>query len=303
MQPKTIHQATEILKDVLLRGLSFRSAGARHGIGKSTAEKQVKVLVRLAASQTPIKGLRGSDLNSLALLRNARDEVLRSVEAFDPATPTPAARLAGDDELPAVIRSVRSQSENANRDVALLLLIISTGAKPLEIARLKVVDYLDRDGTPREFAVAQAASEAGKGRRRLYFVSQRLRDAIDAYLVERLRRGLGATGGGDFRGLDPESRLFLTKDGRPFAVKARGPHDPRPICPVVVAICRRILTRAGLQGVTTHALRRQLAQRLTARGASRQRVGELLGIANTRSVGRLLRVSAPTAAQLFGDAG
>lgn len=303
MQRKTIDQAAEILTDVLVRGLSFRAAGARHGIGKSTAERQVKVLVRLAASQTPIKGLRGSDLNSLALLRNARDEVLRSVAAFDPATPIPAAQLAGDDELPVVIRSVRSQSENANRDVALLLLIISTGAKPLEIARMRVCDYLDRAGTLREFAVPQTGGETGKGGRRLYFASQRLCDAIDAYLVERLRRGLGTSGGSDFRGLDPDSRLFMTKDGRPFAVKARGPHDPRPICPVVVAICRRILTRAGLQGVTTHALRRQLAQRLTARGASRQRVGELLGIASTRSVGRLLRASAPTAAQLFCDAG
>ena len=42
MQRKTIDQAAEILTDVLVRGLSFRAAGARHGIGKSTATRIVE---------------------------------------------------------------------------------------------------------------------------------------------------------------------------------------------------------------------------------------------------------------------
>src|SRR5204863_6252814 len=84
MQPRTIRQATEILHDVLERRLSYREAGARHGIARSTAEKQVKALVRLAASQTPIGTLNGAALSSLALLRAARDDVLRAVQAFDP---------------------------------------------------------------------------------------------------------------------------------------------------------------------------------------------------------------------------
>lgn len=301
MQPRTIQQATEMLTDVLVRGLSYRAAGQRQGVGKSTAERQVKVLVRMVADQAPIQGLQASDLGSLALLRNARDRVLHAVSGFDPSRAPPAPRTFGDDDLPAAIRGVRSQSENANRDVALLLLVISTGAKPLEIAGLKVRDYLEQDGQTREHAAPGAGGEGGATKRRIYFFSQRLRDAIDAYLVERLRRGLGTTATDAFRGLDPDSCLFLTRDGRPFAVKARGPTDPRPICPVVVAICRRIFARAGLQGTTTHALRRQLAQRLAARGASKQRIGELLGISDTRSVGRLLRQAHPTALQLFSD--
>ncbi|MBY0364654.1 hypothetical protein CDN99_15360 [Roseateles aquatilis] len=300
MQLKTIQQATEILTDVLLRGMSYRAAGARQGVGKSTAERQAKVLVRLVARECGIKGVQDTDISSLALLRNAREEVLKAVKAFDPSCVSTRVRLIKEEDLPAAIRSVRSQSENANRDAALLLLLIATGAKPLEIARLKVCDYIDSEGRPRDPDGQQAEASKG-GKRQIPFASQRLQDAMDSYLVERVRRGLGVSGHSCFRGLAPDSSLFLTQDGRPFAVKARGPNDPRPICPVVVAICRRILARAGLQGTTTHALRRQLAQRLITRGASKQRVGELLGISNTRSVGRLLRGRVPTTEELLGD--
>jgi hypothetical protein len=45
---------------------------------------------------------------------------------------------------------VRLRSENANRDVALIYVLFCTGAKPIEIARLEVRDYLNSDGSIRE---------------------------------------------------------------------------------------------------------------------------------------------------------
>lgn len=301
MQPRTIRQATEILHDVLERRLSYREAGARHGIARSTAEKQVKALVRLAASQTPIGTLNDAALSSLALLRAARDHVLRAVQALDPAASAHRGAPSWDGEFTEAVKSLRSQSENANRDVALLLLLFSTGAKPLEIAALRVRDYLTQDGQPRECTDIGRVQEGQSGRRPLYLLSQRLRSALDAYLEERFRRGLGVSGQPGYRGLAPDSGLFLTKAGRPFEVKARGDDDPRPICPVLVATYRRILVRAGMPGMTMQSARRHVAQRLLARGATRHQVGELLGIVHQRSVQRLLRRAAPSIEHLVKD--
>jgi integrase len=301
MQPRTIRQATEILHDVLERRLSYREAGARHGIARSTAEKQAKTLVRLAASQNPIRALNAAALSSLALLRAARADVLRAVQAFDPAASTQHGMTWWDGEFTEALKPLRSQSENANRDVALLLLLFSTGAKPLEIAALRVRDYLTQDGQPRDYADIDHLEDGQPGRRPLCFLSQRLRSALDAYLEERFRRGLGVSERPGYRGLAADSSLFLTKDGRSFEVKARSANDPRPICPVLVATYRRILVRAGMPGMTMQSARRHVAQRLLARGATRCQVGELLGIVHQRSVQRLLRRAAPPIEQLVKD--
>jgi hypothetical protein len=86
--------------------------------------------------------------------------------------------------------------------------------------------------------------------------------------------------------------LFLTKDGHPFGIKARTPDDPRPACPVLGALVRRILVQAGLTTMTTNAARRHLAQRLVFAGATFAQVGEVLGIVHPRSVSRLTRQAA-----------
>lgn len=301
MLPRTIRQATQILFDVLERGLSYREAGLRHGVVRSTAERQVKALVRLAASQTPIGNLRGGDLSSLALLRGSREAVLRALQAFDPAAKGGPSAICSSDDLAEAVRSLRSQSENANRDVALLMLLFCTGAKPLEVAGLQVRDYLSADGRARESTLIGPASGGHHRGRQLYFVNRRLCGALDAYLEERLQRNLGVTGQPEYRGLDPGSGLFLTRAGRPFEVRARSASDPRPCCPVLVSTYRCILLKAGLMGMTTQSVRRHVAQRLVERGATRRQVGDLLGIAHPRSVNRLLRRPAPSIEHLVRD--
>jgi len=80
--------------------------------------------------------LRDLDLGSLALPRAARDDVLRAVKAYKPAAaPAPVGWHATLD-VDSAVRRVRILSGNAARDVALLLLCFTTGARPLEIARL-----------------------------------------------------------------------------------------------------------------------------------------------------------------------
>ena len=290
MKPQTIDQAKGMLIDVLDFGCSYREAGSRHGIARSTAERQVKALVRSIAAQCPIAGLDDAALSSLALLRSASAAVLRSMRCFDPTrTATVATAPRSFDDLPQAIRRLRARSENPNRDVALLVMLFSSGAKPLEMARLSVGDYVQADGTVRTCSEIGAAAAARRRAHPLYFFNARVCDALDVYLEERIRRQLGARNTSSaYRGLDPRSALFLTEDGRPFAVKCRSIDDPRPCSPVLIATFRGIFTRAGWTGANTQIVRRHVAQRLAERGASKKQLGELLGLSSGRSVQRLL---------------
>jgi integrase len=238
---------------------------------------------------------------SLALLRGAREAVLKSVRAFDPTATARRSAPDANEDLVAAVKSLRAQSENANRDAALLLLLFSTGAKPLEIASLRVRDYLTEDGHVRECSEIDRPDRGQLRSRHFYFMSGRLCSAVDVYLEERFRRGLCVSGQPAYRGLDPGSGLFLTKDGRAFEVKARSATDSRRCCPVLVATYRRILARAGLAGMTMQSARRHVAQRLVARGATRRQVSELLGIVHERSVKRLLRRADPSIEHLVRD--
>ena len=91
----------------------------------------------------------------------------------------------------------------------------------MEIARLEVRDYLTEAGAVREESVLPAAAAINGQARPLLFASARLVSALDAYLEQRRRHGHGTTPCcAAYRGLDPESRLFLCATGAPLTIKA-----------------------------------------------------------------------------------
>jgi integrase len=278
-----------MLSSLLEAGHTYRAVARDFSVGHSTVERQVKALLWEVARSTPIAGVPDASLASLNQLRAHAEAVMAAVRSSEP--PAEPCKLTDLDEagLLGGIRRLRRLSQNASRDVALLLVLLATGAKPLEIARLKVQDYLRADGAVRGESRLRDGT-AIRGRERVvFFDSERACDAVDVYLQDRLRRRLGATGLPEFRGLDPESALFLTEGGRPFRVRSRGPEDARPTCPVLLATYSAIFRRAGWDGVNTQHVRRLFAQRLAGKGAGRAQLGELLGVRDQRSVKRLLQ--------------
>jgi integrase len=167
--------------------------------------------------------------------------------------------------------------------------LLCTGAKPLEIARLLVRDYLNPDGTVRRRSELREAAAISGHARPMYFTSTRACAAIDAYLEERPRRRVGAGNVERYRGLDPNSALFLTERGGSFEVRPRSGADPRLTSPILVATYRMIFRRAGWEGMSTQVMRRLVAKRLAEKGADPRQVGEVLGLDSIRSVKRLLR--------------
>ena len=294
MKPETIAKARTMLANVLQEGATYREAGAPFGLGRSTVERSIKGLVHQVARERGIPEVDEDALSSLPRLRQYREPVLRAVADYTPSNGRPKRiNSLEPEEIAAGAGRVRQRSENANRDVALIFVLFCTGAKPLEMARMEVRDYLNRDGSIRERSEMRPETAVNGRSRPLFFTSSRTCTAVDAYLVERSRRRLGVVGpsaaGRDlFRGLDPLSPLFLTEAGGRFEVTGRGPEDPRTTCRLMIATLRAIFKRAGWTGVTSQSARHVVARRLADKGADDAQVGEILGLSSSRAVRRLL---------------
>jgi integrase len=290
MKQDTVVKATHMLAAVLEQRSTYRQAGQDFQIGHSTVERQVKSLLTIVAREQGIPGIDDPTLTSLALLRHRAADVMTAVRAFEPGANVvpPPARVDLHD-LDAAIGRLRRRTQHPNRDAALLYVLFCTGAKPLEIARLQVSDYLLADGSVRAHSSLRPEAAARGHARPLYFESARACAAIDAYLDERRRRRLGTGTAERYRGLDPHSALFLTERGRGFEVRERSATDARATSPLLIATYRTIFARAGWHGVTTQAVRRQVARRLSERGADDKQVAAFLGLSHGRSVKRLLQ--------------
>jgi integrase len=193
------------------------------------------------------------------------------------------------------VAMTRQRSRCRNRDLALLLVLFSTGARPLEIARLEVRDYLAKDGSVREESMLPAQAAINGKERPLFFVSPKVIAAVDAYLEERARRGHRTLTSTNYRGLDPTSRLFLTGDGQTMPIRVRTIGNRRQFrCGVILDIYRRIFAKAGLRRVSTLCARRTVAEKLTKQGCDVHQVGSVLGVTDPGSVRNLIQRERPS---------
>lgn len=200
-----------------------------------------------------------------------------------------AGRILTDEDIGLAVQRTRIRSTTPDRDVAFLYVLLTTGARPLEIARLDVRDYLNADGSVREESVMRADVAINGRARPLFFASGNARESIDAYLAERVRRGFHTMKHAEFRGLDPNSRLFLTEGGMPFEIVSYGEQGrTRFLCRGVHETYRKIFRRIGLPGVSPMSVRRTVAARLFERGAGEDQIGEVLGISDRKAVRELL---------------
>ena len=295
MKSETIIKGKTMLASVLQEDSTYREAGAPYGLGRSTVERTIKGLLYQVARERGIPEVDEDALLSLPRLRQFREPVMKAVRDYTPGDTAPKRTNLGPDEIASGATRVRQRSDNPNRDVALIFVLFCTGAKPIEIARLEVRDYLNLDGSVRGRSEMRPEAAVNGRSRPLFFTSSRACAAVDAYLGERVRRklgvviGSGASGAAAYRGLDPCSALFLTETGKRFEVTARGPDDARITCRLMIATLRPIFKRAGWTGVTSQSARCAVARRLADKGADGAQVGELLGLSSTRAVRRLLK--------------
>ncbi|MCZ8254705.1 MAG: tyrosine-type recombinase/integrase [Polaromonas sp.] len=168
------------------------------------------------------------------------------------------------------------------RDVALLAVLYGTGMSATEMAQLEIADVLNVDGSYRHRSEVRAAISFNSKVRPIYWVNQRVRDALDTYLAVRVASGHGITAWrSQWRGLEQLGPVFLTNDGRPFALTTRrtGAGNTSRSCEVLTEIIRRLHLQAGIEAAGASAARRTFAVRLHRAGYDLRHIREVLGLA------------------------
>lgn len=288
----------------LLDGSTYEEVAAQYELSRTAVERRIKTLARNAATIAGIEGLNEDGAGFVRRLRLHRSAVLAALAnvAGPPKQETRDRRVLGEDEVAKGGARIRVRSKQPLEDTALFYLLLATGLRPLEVARLEIGDYLNADGTVRRNSGLRAEFAINGRSRPLFFRSARLDEAMDAYLGQRIRYGLSMTGTAAYRGLVPDSRLFLSASGEGFEIKAYGVGDQRRfLCRGIQETYRKIFRYAELEKVTALTIRHTVADRLYRRGADEMQVGLLLGITERSAVREQFPRPRPSLDELTDD--
>lgn len=242
----------------VIDGQTYALAAAGFGVTRTAVERRVKAIAARLCRQVGVEGLTEEATTSVSRLRRRRSEILVALESFDPMS---AERrrvhcVVSNDEIAKAALRIRGRSANPNRDIAMFYALFATGARPLEIARLRVRDYLREDGGVRtEAELGPEAAITGRCRS-LRFAAERFNESMDGYLRVRveLAQGLGPLS--EYRGLDPQSALFLSLAGEGFKITPYGqPGQRRFLCRPILETYRKLFRYAELPGVTPLSVR------------------------------------------------
>lgn len=292
MRVESVEKSIRMLKGVL-DGETYTAVARESGLSRAAVEQRVKALARDLQAVVGVECVDEHEVPTVKVMRARKEHYLEALDHYRPQCIVNAGRRSRaltSKDLEHAAAVTWQHSSCRSRDVALLMVLFATAARPLEIARLEVRDYLAEDGSVREESVLRADAAINGKERPLFFASARAIAAVDAYLDERVRRGQGATRCATYRGLDPLSRLFLTGSGQAMPIRVRAAGRSRQCrCGVILDIYRRIFAKAGLKGVSTLSARRTIAERLTERGCDVDQIGSVLGLSDRTSVRNLIR--------------
>ncbi|WP_084428987.1 DUF2971 domain-containing protein [Aliagarivorans marinus] len=100
----------------------------------------------------------------------------------------------------------------------IILFLLTSGLDYPNIAELKVSDVMEQDGRWKTHCVVQRKKGGDLANRVFFLTNAKLRLALDKYVSSRLSmRHLCTLNWNEYRGLQPDSPLFLTWLGKPFS--------------------------------------------------------------------------------------
>lgn len=186
------------------------------------------------------------------------------------------------------VAAVTGQSKE--RDVALLWVAYGTGMMPIELAKLTISDYLAADGALRVESQIRSEIAFNGVARQLYWSNKGVVSALDAYLETRIKYGYGMGVPEQYRGLDPNSPLFLAVDGKPFTFTRRvTPAGQESYsCESLTQIIRRLHAQAGIENGSSLSARRTFGVRLHRKGFDLRHIQVLLGVQSLTAVKRMV---------------
>lgn len=196
-----------------------------------------------------------------------------------------------DARLKHLLKVSAISGESRERNVALLMVIYGTGMMLTEVARLPVSAYLKGDGALLEKSKIAAELAYNGKERPLWWSNAKVVSAIDKYLAFRVESGHGVTTRkAAYRGLDPDSPLFLTGDGKPYRLMTRKTSTGAVSysCDSMSQLFRKLHSQAGIEGASAMSGRRTFAVRLHRLGFDLRNINELLGHETLTATKRLI---------------
>ena len=157
----------------------------------------------------------------------------------------------------------RNKEKFPELNSALILAAAIWGLKAGELSLIEVADVISSKGDIKKKWMLRAEIAFNGHARELYAEHERLVEYLDAYLNWRVAEKQGVTNIGEYRGLNSESKLFLTPEGKPFSFSRRvvgnGKINLQPVG--LNTFFKRLIKNAGLadKGITYKEFRRSLA--------------------------------------------
>lgn len=185
-----------------------------------------------------------------------------------------------DSDLKHLFKAAAVTGDIPVRNVALIMTMYGTGIKLTEVARLPISCYLSAKGDVLEDSEVPTEIAYNGKTRPLHWTNAKVVNAIDRYLEYRLRHRHGiTTRAAAYRGLDPDSPIFLTETGTPFKMVKRTTTTGAVSysCDTVGDTIKEMHKKAGIEGATAESCRRTFAVRLHQRGYDLRHINELLG--------------------------
>jgi integrase/recombinase XerC len=187
-----------------------------------------------------------------------------AAELIPPRAERKEPRVLSRDEYAALLRACSHHP----RDAAVIELLLQTGIRLSELARLCREDVALPRRIGRDEGAVGRLHILGKGRRARWI-------PLNYKACAALRAWLGTR-------RDEEPALFLTKFGRPLGPRA------------IQHLVRKHLHEAGIRGATVHTLRHTFATHHVARGTSLRTVQEVLGHASLKTTSLYVQLAQDT---------
>lgn len=299
----SLQQSVAMLVAVLDGG-TYEAVGKNFGMSRTAVERRIKSIAIQLTRTVGVEGLTEEGAAFVCRLRAHRSGIFQALQHFDasPAATNRPARVLSQEEINRGAVRVKGRSTRPLHDLALFYLLLTTGLRPLEVARLTIRDYIAADGTVRrESVLRKEAANNGKARP-LYFCSSKFKDTLDAYLQERIRLGLGLGSTATYRGLNPESPIFLDADGNPYPIASEvGTQRQRSVCRPLLAIYRKLFRYAEIENLSAQSARLTMMHRMFQRGADEMQVGIILGISRESEIRARLARTKPTFDEILGE--
>ena len=209
----------------------------------------------------------------------------------------PQAKTLKPGQIRHLLRVTDATSRHPERDCLILLLGITAGMRVTKIAQIEVQDVLFPSGMIRSEVSLRAAITKGCRQRLVYLAHQLTKDALEAYLLYRIRRGWRMESTTErYRGLTSHSPLILTFKGETFYMNIKrrineaGQQVDYLACDSLQAHITRLYKDAGIKGGSSHSGRRTFANGILRKTGDIEVVQQLLGHAELDHVMPYLEV-------------